>query len=409
MNRKLLVLGAVILLSSVLLYPGFYYPPSPKQEAPVLGDRVKEALQRRQRELRCIVWVEHHSTVWERKVNLVRSLLGIENIGGRVINLYPRLSAACVSVPAENVGSLLRFPGVRFVDLDAPVSTLAKVTLSLEDVKRYVDAEALPGDGRGVDVYVLDTGAPVDITVDSSVSFAGPSPYDGNGHGSAVIGIIKAIAPRARIHSVKVLRDDGSGSISSVLEGVEYALKQPGEKKLINASLGVQESTLCSLKEAFSVLVESGAEAVVAAGNDPQTPMSPGTCPRVITVGAVSGDNLLTEYSFRRFDVVSYGDQVGVSGPFKDREIRGTSFATPVVTGLAARYLSSIKGTTSQVNLERTILKGSVRTPEGYLLPVASALAETPPEVERAPLPPALFLPTLLAGLSLVFAGLFSR
>ena len=408
MDRRLVSLGLVIALFSLVFYPGFYYEPSPKGEAPVLSDRVLEALQRGEKTLNCIVWVRHKSTIWEKKVNLIMSLAGAENIGVKVTTIYPALSSASVTVPAENVHSLLQLPNVYLVDLDAPVRALGAFFVSVDDIMSFLEVQEIPKGGDGVDVYVLDTGAPTGIKVDSAVTFVGGSPYDVNGHGSAVIAIIRKLAPRARIHSVKVLRDDGTGSISTILEGLEYVLEQPGEKKVVNASLGLPESTVCSLKEAFSVFVLSGGEAVVAAGNDPYTPMSPGTCPEAITVGAISGDNRLTEYSYRRFDVVAYGDQIGLEGPFKGQHIRGTSFAAPVVTGLVARYMSVVKGTTAQVDMEKTLKKGSASTPEGYLLPKASMLVQTPPVPEREIVPAKFFLPVLLAGVSLVLAGFFS-
>lgn len=407
MDKRLIAVGTLILLSSLFFYPGFYHEPAPAQTMPVLSERVLQAIEKGERVLNCIVWVKHHSTTLEKKINLLRSMRGIENIGGKVLNLYPNLSIACVSVPAENVYSLLESPGVYFVDLNAEVSVLGTVYLPVDTIASILAVEELPGNGKGVDIFVLDTGAPIDIPVETAVSMVGGSPYDYNGHGSAVVGIIKAIAPGARIHCVKVLGDDGKGDINAVLAGVDYILDHKTEKTVVNASFGIPDSTLCSLKEAFSVLVLSGAEAIVAAGNDPYTPMSPGTCPQVITVGAISGDNLLTPYSYRKFDVVTYGDQIAVSGPFKGKEIRGTSFATPVITGLAARYLSSIKGGTAQVALEGTIKRASILSPEGYLMPTAYKLAETPPVSERTEVLPMFFAPLFLCGLSLVISGFF--
>lgn len=408
MDKRLTAVGALILLSSLFFYPGFYREPAPGQTAPVLSERVLQALERGEKVLNCIVWVKHHSTILEKKINLLRSTENAKAIGGTVQNLYPNLSVASVSVPAENVYSLLELPGVDFVDLNAEVEALGTVYLSVDSIASTLGVEELPGNGKGVDVFVLDTGAPVDIPVDTAVSMVGGSPYDANGHGSAVVGIIKSIAPGAKIHCIKVLRDDGRGDISAVLAGVDYVLDHKAEKTVVNASLGLPESVMCSLKEAFSVLVVSGAEAVVAAGNDPYTPMSPGTCPQAITVGAISGDNLLTSYSYRKFDVVSYGDQIGVAGLFKGKDIRGTSFATPVVTGLAARYLSSIKGGTDQVSLEETIKKASIPTPEGYSIPTAYKMAETPPEPEQKTVVTMFFLPVLLCGLSLFISGFLS-
>jgi subtilisin family serine protease len=221
-----------------------------------------------------------------------------------------------------------------------------------------------------------------------------------------VIGIIKALAPGARIHSVKCLRDDGSAAASDILKGLEWCLRQPREKKIINASLGAKDSAVCSLKEAFTTAILTyGFDAVAAAGNDPKEVMSPASAKAVVGVGAVGADNKLTYYSSRVFDVVSYGNVVATAGPLKGQNMAGTSFASPVVAALAARYMSSIKGKTSQVDLVETLKRGSVRTPEGYRLVTASALEKTPPAPETAPLRNVLFLPLLLAGLSLVLVG----
>jgi subtilisin family serine protease len=404
-RKPLVALGAVLLAAAFLCSP--LVPSYGAEKGPIISPRLENAIASGVENLRVIVWFEHHSTLEERLRDIAVALLGLENVGGTVVSIAPLLSASTVSIPRENLGNLLARPGVRMVDLDFEVRALEEGFLPPEEIAQLVDAEALPGDGTGVDVFVLDTGAPPDLPVDSAVSVVGTDPTDYFGHGSAVIGIIKTLAPGARIHSVKCLRDDGSAAASDILKGLEWCLRQPGEKKVINASLGAKDSAVCSLKDAFTTAILTyGFDAVAAAGNDPNEVMSPASARAVVGVGAVGADNRLTYYSSRVFDVVSYGNVVATAGPLKGQNMAGTSFASPVVAALAARYMSSIRGKTSQVDLVETLKRGSVRTPEGYRLVTASALEKTPPVPETTPLKNVLFLPLLLAGLSLVLVGL---
>jgi len=402
-RKPLVLLGAVLLAMALFCSP--LLPSYGGEAGPVLSPRLREALAAGVENLRVIVWFKHSSSLEERLRDIAVALLGIENAGGYVVSIAPMLSCATLTIPRENLGSLLARPRVRMVDLDFEVRALEFLTV--EEIASLVDVEALPGDGSGVDVFVLDTGAPPDLPVDSAVSVLGGDPYDRFGHGSAVIGIIRALAPGARIHSVKCLGDGGSANASDILKGLEWCIRQPGEKKIVNASLGAKDSAVCSLREGFTAaILEHGLDVVAAAGNSPEEVMSPASAGLVVGVGAVGSDNRLTNYSSRTFDVVSYGNVVSTAGPLKGQGVAGTSFAAPVVTALAARYMSSIRGGTAQVNLVETLKRGSVLTPEGHRLVTASALERTPPVPEAVSIRSVLFLPLLLAGLSLVLVGL---
>ena len=103
-----------------------------------------------------------------------------------------------------------------------------------------VDGEAsstMSGDGSGsvdVDVAVIDTGSGPhsDLNVVGGKNCSTGSSYnDGNGHGTHVAGTIAAkddgagvvgVAPGARVWSVRVLNNAGSGSWSSVICGIDW-------------------------------------------------------------------------------------------------------------------------------------------------------------------------------------------
>lgn len=87
--------------------------------------------------------------------------------------------------------------------------------------------------GEGVDVYVIDTGTNYHhVDFEGRARWgktipAGDVDQDGNGHGTHCSGTIAGkkygVAKKASIIAVKVLRSNGSGTMSDVIKGVEWA------------------------------------------------------------------------------------------------------------------------------------------------------------------------------------------
>ena len=139
------------------------------------------------------------------------------------------------------------------------------------------------------------------------------APYDDNGHGTHVAGIIAGngadslgvragMAPSAHILSLKVLDDRGRGVISDVIAALEWTVanKAAYNVRVVNLSVGaaVTESYKTDpLTLAAKRAVDAGIVVVTAAGNlgknaDGQTQYgaitAPGNAPWVLTVGAYS-------------------------------------------------------------------------------------------------------------------------
>jgi fibronectin type 3 domain-containing protein/subtilisin family serine protease len=236
-----------------------------------------------------------------------------------------------------------------------------------------------------VDVAVLDTGtnAVADLNVvqrtDCSLvilpgfgSCQNGQGVDGHGHGTYTAGIVGAfdndlgtvgMAPGARLYSVKVLGDDGTGYLGAILAGVDWVTARADTIDVVNMSLA-GEFTDETLNTAIANSVAAGVTFVVAAGNsdaDAET-FSPSNHPDVITVSAVAdadgGGGGLSGFSCRDGELddalasfSNFGEVVDIAAPGVcitsssndggTRTASGTSAAAPFVAGAAARFIAA--------------------------------------------------------------------
>nr|WP_227659028.1 MULTISPECIES: S8 family serine peptidase [unclassified Corynebacterium] len=256
-----------------------------------------------------------------------------------------------------------------------------------------VPPASMPGSehasGAGVTVAVIDTGVashPQLRNLDAGsdlVSPESPDPFhDCDAHGTIVAGIIasadRGIAPGARILSIRQTSSTTShpdetsrarGTLSSLAQAIREAVDRGA--RVINVSVvacvppeRAQRLDTRVLDEALDHAEQQGSVVVAAAGNrstqcQDSSVVYPAHAPTVVAVGALDDPHDLADYSLSSgrhllaapgrlaagldpqgpgwIGAVGSPDSSGfISAP---QELIGTSFAAPVVSGIAALLL----------------------------------------------------------------------
>ncbi|MFZ4515216.1 MAG: S8 family serine peptidase [Acidimicrobiia bacterium] len=278
-----------------------------------------------------------------------------------VANVFP---GAITKLTKAQADALRTEVGVASVEKDAPVKISATQTSPPWGLDR-IDQRALPlsnsyayaASGSGVTAYIVDTGilgthADFGGRVRSgySVITDGKGTTDCHGHGTHVAGTVGGatygIAKSVSLVAVRVLDCTGSGSISGVIAGLDWAVQDhaAGVPAVVNLSLGGGVSA--SLDAAVQTAVDDGITAVVAAGNSnvDACTSSPARAPAAITVGATSSVDARASFSNFGTCVDVFAPGVGITSswftsPSSTASLSGTSMASPHVAGAAAVLL----------------------------------------------------------------------
>ncbi|MDE2491392.1 MAG: S8 family serine peptidase [Elusimicrobia bacterium] len=244
------------------------------------------------------------------------------------------------------------------------------------------------GEGAGVKVAVVDTGIDCthpDLQCDFSagMNILDPSsqPMDDNEHGTHVAGTIAGrgnggplgVAPKATLIPVKVLDANGSGSLSDIVKGIEWAADNGAD--VINMSLGGPSGS-AAMERAVKYALSKGVVVVAAAGNsgpNPDTVGYPAGYPGVIAVAASDSNDQVADFSSRGSAVAFIAPGVNVTSTVPGggtATLSGTSMASPHVAGLAAlaieRGAQGPDGVRAAFRAAATPLPGLAKTEEGY-------------------------------------------
>lgn len=226
--------------------------------------------------------------------------------------------------------------------------------------------------GSGVDIYILDTGVDVNhpdwATFDNGENQAlfvsdcaaaqseagcdnNRDPGDPDGHGTHVGGIAASptygVAKSATVLTIRVLGDDGSGSLNGILAGINRAATERDDRNrpsVINMSLGGGRSN--AFNNAVDQAIGTDFVTIVAAGNEAQDTdnVSPASAAQVIAVGSSQSNDVVSSFSNTgpRVDIFAVGSSVRSlrAGTDGSLVLSGTSMACPTVAGAVAQLIS---------------------------------------------------------------------
>lgn len=223
-------------------------------------------------------------------------------------------------VSVATAGLLVLVAGFAYNIIVGDGLTFVKPSDSLiQSEQTYRDLINIPGEytGSGVDVCIVDTGMELNHPDLEGFDVAGwvdvvqgkSNPYDDNGHGTNMAGILVAdgwingVAKKVNLYVAKALLANGSGFEEDVVAGIDWCINQ--NVNIISLSLGGGQdlfpflgSNGRTIEDSVNDATARGIFVVAAAGNDGGEDddgdvASPGSERRVICVGGVtlSGDH----------------------------------------------------------------------------------------------------------------------
>jgi len=310
----------------------------------------------------------------ERKIVVFKSGVSDESVKDSLLSRFEALknkdlrliNGRSIFLSKRNADLLAKDPNVLRIDDDVEVSALARVQIQSQTLPwgiQKIQANLVWPTGNTADpikVGVIDTGISsthpdlfANIKGGVNTINSRKSWNDDNGHGSHVAGIIAAlnnnigvvgVGPKIDLYAIKVLDASGSGYLSDVIEGLDWAIQN--KMQFVNMSLGTT-ANIQSFSDAVKRVNAAGIVEVAAAGNDGKAVNFPAAYPEVIAVGATDSNNNIASWSSRgpELDLVAPG--VSIYSTYKNSSyatLSGTSMATPHITGTAALVLSTPVG-----------------------------------------------------------------
>jgi aqualysin 1 len=273
------------------------------------------------------------------------------------------LTGFSITLPERAAQALRHDPRVRHLQENGRVWRTGTDSAASWGLDR-IDQRDLPLDGqyafaasgRGVNLYVLDTGVRAthqELAGRVTLPYAGGM-WDGwgaedcHGHGTHVAataaGSVHGIARSASVHSVRVLGCDGFGDVDWVIWAIDWVTANHVKPAVVNMSLTSFADV--ALDEAVTSSIAAGITYVVAAANANADACgySPARVPGAITVGASNAADQRADFSNWGPCVDLFAPGEGILSATKNGDDaydswNGTSMAAPHVAGAAALYL----------------------------------------------------------------------
>ena len=207
-----------------------------------------------------------------------------------------------------SVSMVYLWPGIGNISASGPSGALITWESEYREITGLNEIHNL--DGAGVILCIVDSGIDIDHPGFEGVEIAGwkdfvneySEPYDDEGHGTAMAGIIisnNGLIGNARGVSLlvaKAISSDGTGTDQMISESVDWCVDNSAD--IISLSLGGAQGcgsgifTTDALEQSVEQALDQGVYIVAAAGNDGENDdgdvESPGSVEDVICVGGIT-------------------------------------------------------------------------------------------------------------------------
>jgi subtilisin family serine protease len=274
----------------------------------------------------------------------------IRSYGGAVLETYSIIPAIHAILPSSAITQLTQTQEVAYITKNSQIQTSGTIRWAIEHVG--APQAWSQSTGTSIKVAVLDTGVgPVnDVKVYGGYNFIENNldTSDHYGHGTMIAGIIAAAststlgiagtAPNAEIYAVKIINDQGDGTLDQAVSGIQWAINNG--MQIISMSWNLADNP--ALNQAVDAAYNRGILLVAAAGNAGQIMSGvgyPASYDSVIAVSAVTEENThLTESCVGSEIELAAPGEVIYSIGLDNRTWwgTGTSYAAGYITGTAA-------------------------------------------------------------------------
>lgn len=247
----------------------------------------------------------------------------ISKFGGDFINNIKHCNIITARLNSKSIRRLIEYPEVEYICFD---EYLFLCGISVSNANKVKISSKTKLNGAGVTIAIIDSGvyphpdliSPYNrITKFIDLLYGFSSPYDDNGHGTSVAGVIvgngeksngiyKGIATKANIHSYKAFDKSGKGYFSDILFSIDMIINSNIDNEVKIICMPFEMLTLNNfLQKLFNNLVnlayENNITCIVPSGSNKNYEGSItgiALCPNCITVAGYDSTAGIKPYDY---------------------------------------------------------------------------------------------------------------